>query len=163
MPQSARLSAGRGVQWLFGQCPNELLYFYGGASLIMIMMIIVRFGMRISPLLSKLFSMQNWERDLGKPQHKNIAVHLGIAQIAIGPPPHSNHRLPRVKLGHTWDNSCNMTKPMHHGKTHAAWVLPCHDLSHDGIAKPMQFLSNYGMTFAIPSPVALVAGMHYFW
>ena len=33
MPQSARLSAGRGVQWLFGQCPNELLYFYGGASL----------------------------------------------------------------------------------------------------------------------------------
>ena len=28
---------------------------------------------------------------LGKPHHKNIAVHLGIAQIAIGPPsPHSN-------------------------------------------------------------------------
>ena len=23
---------GGGVQWLFGQCPNELLYFYGGAS-----------------------------------------------------------------------------------------------------------------------------------
>ena len=23
---------------------------------------------------------------LGKPHHKNIAVHLGIAQIAIGPP-----------------------------------------------------------------------------
>ena len=33
MPQSARLSAGGWVQWLFGQCPNELLYFYGGASL----------------------------------------------------------------------------------------------------------------------------------
>ena len=29
---SARLSAGGRVQWLFGQCPNELLYFYGGAS-----------------------------------------------------------------------------------------------------------------------------------
>ena len=24
---------GGGVQWLFGQCPNELLYFYVGASL----------------------------------------------------------------------------------------------------------------------------------
>ena len=33
MPQSARLSAGRGVQWLFGQCPNEQRFFYGGASL----------------------------------------------------------------------------------------------------------------------------------
>ena len=33
MPQSAHLSAGRWVQWLFGQCPNELLYFYVGASL----------------------------------------------------------------------------------------------------------------------------------
>ena len=32
MPQSARLSAGV-VQWLFGQCPNELLYFFVGASL----------------------------------------------------------------------------------------------------------------------------------
>ena len=32
MTQSARLSAG-GVQWLFGQCPIELLYFYDGASL----------------------------------------------------------------------------------------------------------------------------------
>ena len=35
MPQSARLSAGGGVQWLFGQCPNEQRFFYGGASLSM--------------------------------------------------------------------------------------------------------------------------------
>ena len=34
MPQSARLSAGGGVQWLFGQCPNEQRFFYSGASLI---------------------------------------------------------------------------------------------------------------------------------
>ena len=33
---------------------------------------------------------------LGKPQHKNIAVHLGIAQIAIGPPP------PRTQTGTLW-------------------------------------------------------------
>ena len=33
MPQSARLSAGGGVQWLFGQCPNEHRFFYVGASL----------------------------------------------------------------------------------------------------------------------------------
>ena len=25
--------SGGGVQWLFGQCPNEQLYFFGGASL----------------------------------------------------------------------------------------------------------------------------------
>ena len=38
-------------------------------------------------MLKGLFSTTT----LGKPQHKNIAVHLGIAQIAIGPtPPHSN-------------------------------------------------------------------------
>ena len=33
MPQSARLSAGGGVQWLFGQCPNEQRFYFGGASL----------------------------------------------------------------------------------------------------------------------------------
>ena len=33
MQQSARLSAGVWVQWLFGQCPNELLHFLSGASL----------------------------------------------------------------------------------------------------------------------------------
>ena len=33
---------------------------------------------------------------LGKPQHKNIAVHLGIAQIAIGLPP------PRTQTGTLW-------------------------------------------------------------
>ena len=32
-PQSARLSAGRGVQSLFGQCPNSFGIFFGGASL----------------------------------------------------------------------------------------------------------------------------------
>ena len=32
----------------------------------------------------------------------------------------NKHRLPRVKLGNAWDNSCNMTKPMPHGKNHAA-------------------------------------------
>ena len=37
MPQSARLSAGRGVQWQFGQCPNEQRFFYVGASLTILM------------------------------------------------------------------------------------------------------------------------------
>ena len=27
--------SGRGVQWLFGQCPNEQRYLFGGASLIL--------------------------------------------------------------------------------------------------------------------------------
>ena len=31
---------------------------------------------------------------------------------------HSYHRLPKVKQGNTWDNSCNMTKPIPHDKTH---------------------------------------------
>ena len=34
VPQSARLSAGRGVQSLFGQCPNRFGMFFGGASLL---------------------------------------------------------------------------------------------------------------------------------
>ena len=33
VPQSARLTAGGGCPKLFGQCPNEQLYFFGGASL----------------------------------------------------------------------------------------------------------------------------------
>ena len=45
MPQSARLSAGGSVQWLFGQCPNELLYFYGGASLTALCLFLI-FGWR---------------------------------------------------------------------------------------------------------------------
>ena len=35
--------SGGGVQWLFGQCPNEQIYFFGGASL--------SNGMESSPLL----------------------------------------------------------------------------------------------------------------
>ena len=62
------------------------------------------------------------------------------------------HRLLRVKQGNAWDKSCLMTKPMHHGKNHAVWVLPCHDLSHGGIAKPMDLICCYGMSFAMPSP-----------
>ena len=34
VPQSARLSAGGGVQTLNGQCPNAFGIFFGGASLI---------------------------------------------------------------------------------------------------------------------------------
>ena len=34
VPQSARLSAGRGVQSLFGQCPNAFVSNFVGASLI---------------------------------------------------------------------------------------------------------------------------------
>ena len=64
----------------------------------------------------------------------------------------SCHRLPRMKQGNAWDKSCLMTKPMHHGKNHAVWVLPCHDLSHGGIAKPMDLICCYGMSFAMPSP-----------
>ena len=41
MPQSARLSAGEGVQWLFGQCPNEQRFSFGGASLTMITFMII--------------------------------------------------------------------------------------------------------------------------
>ena len=37
MPQSARLSEGRGVQSLFGQCPNRPCGFFSGASLIYIL------------------------------------------------------------------------------------------------------------------------------
>ena len=33
VPQSARLSAGEGVQWLNGQCPNAFYAIFHGASL----------------------------------------------------------------------------------------------------------------------------------
>ena len=33
VPQSARLSAGQGMQKLFGQCPNKQSHIFGGASL----------------------------------------------------------------------------------------------------------------------------------
>ena len=47
----------------------------------------VCFSIILREILKKKFS---WDT-LGKHHHKNIAVHLGIAQIAIGPPPpHSN-------------------------------------------------------------------------
>ena len=47
----------------------------------------VCFSIILREFLKKKFS---WDT-LGKHHHKNIAVHLGIAQIAIGPPsPHSN-------------------------------------------------------------------------
>ena len=61
------------------------------------MIIGVVLGMVLRKVIRKVLGVVQWLVwglvlwMLGKPQHKNIAVHLGIAQIAIGPPsPHSN-------------------------------------------------------------------------
>ena len=42
---------------------------------------------------------------LGKPQHKKISVHLGIAQISIGPPP-------RTETGTLWHLFLGKIMPM---------------------------------------------------
>ena len=82
VPQSARLSAGEGVQSLNGQCPNAFYAIFGGASL-------THLSIHPSTCFHLCLKGPARVKDLGRGCYNRRFQNPGIAKIGLTPPPHT--------------------------------------------------------------------------